>query len=976
MTKTTRQLPLAGFDDPDVPMPSPEEGQLVPSPCVVEQAAESLLTAEAVESGPMVPEVAGDSTAPPFTLEGRTVYAVDANSLIYQVFHAMPEMSGPAGQPVGAIHGFTRDLLDLIEKQRPDYLLCAFDGRGDDNYRLQLFPDYKANRSAMPEDLRLQMPNVRRMTQALGIPCLECPRYEADDILATIARETAELGGVCFVVTADKDCRQLINAKVKLFNIRKNEVFDERAVEEHWGVRPDQVVDYQSLVGDPVDNVPGVPLVGPKLAAELLRKYGTLDAILDNAHEVNGQKRRENLVRFRDQALMSRSLVKLDDRVPLQVDWNAGRVGRVDRDTLEQLCREFGFRRLSDRVLAVAGVASPAGETTGGVSAPPRDYKTISDLDELRQLASALAGQPLVALDIQASSTSPRGAELIGCSFAWREGTACYVPVRAPAGQPQLDAGEVLRILQPVLEAEVPGKVGQNLKYAMVVLRNCGIAMRGVAFDTSVADYLLESGERNHSLADVVRRYLGDEPKLVADLVGSGARRQPLDSLPVDAVCQHAAAEADAVWRLGSLLAERLAEAGLTELFTQLEMPLIEVLADMEFHGISVDVARLAELSSRFGERLEVLQREIHELAGRPFNIDSRNQLADLLFQQLSLPVVKRTKTGPSTDVEVLEELARIHPLPAKIIEYRQHAKLKSTYVDALPQLVHPLTHRIHTSFKQDVAATGRLSSTDPNLQNIPVRSAEGREIRSAFRPGFPGWVLVCADYSQIELRVLAHFSEDEALQRAFAENRDIHRQVASEVFGVPQEEVTADMRRVAKVVNFGVIYGQTAFGLAKTLGIDAEEAARFIDAYFRQYAGVEAFMEKVLEDGRRSGYVSTILGRRRAVQGVRDPARSANSRQRNLPERIAINTVIQGSAADLIKQAMIQVHSRLRRDSHRARLLLQIHDELILETPSDELSSLVPLIIDEMSFAGRLKVPLQVDVKAGADWAACEKIA
>lgn len=976
MAKMTRQLPLAGFDDPDVRTPSPEEGQPVSAPRAAIQSADGQVPSGQADSEPVVSVVASEAIAPPFSLEGRTVYAVDANSLIYQVFHAMPEMSGPSGQPVGAIHGFARDLLDLIEKKRPDYLFCAFDGRGDDNYRLQLFADYKANRSAMPDDLQLQMPNVRRMTQALGVPCLECPRYEADDILATIARETAELGGVCFVVTADKDCRQLINAHVRLLNIRKNEVFDEQALEKQWGVRPDQVVDYQSLVGDPVDNVPGVPLIGPKLAAELLQKYGTLEAVLDNAHEINGQKRRENLVRFRDQALMSRSLVKLDDHVPLRLDWNAGRVGQADHAALEQLCREFGFRRLAERVLSISGGTAPAGEMTGGGSLPSQDFRTIADLDELTQLAAVMAQQPLIALDIQATSTSPRGAELIGCSFAWRDGEAWYVPVRAPVGQSQFDAGEVLRILQPVLEAEVPGKIGQNLKYAMVVLRNYGVAMRGAAFDTSVADYLLESGERNHTLADMIGRYLGGEPKLIADLVGSGARRQPLESLPVDQVCQHAAAEANAIWRLGSLLKDRLAEAGLAELFNCLEMPLIEVLADMEFHGIAVDVARLAELSARFGERLEVLEREIYELAGKPFNIDSRNQLADLLFQQLNLPVVKRTKTGPSTDAEVLEELARVHPLPAKIIEYRQQSKLKSTYVDALPQLVHPLTHRIHTSFKQDVAATGRLSSTDPNLQNIPVRSAEGREIRSAFRPGFPDWMLVCADYSQIELRVLAHFSEDEALQRAFAENRDIHRQVASEVFGVSQEEVTADMRRVAKVVNFGVIYGQTAFGLARTLGIGAEEAARFIDAYFRRYAGVEAFMEKVLEDGRRNGYVSTILGRRRAVQGVRDSARSANSRQRNLPERIAINTVIQGSAADLIKQAMIQVHSRLRHESHSARLLLQIHDELILETPASELSSLVPLVVEEMSFAGRLKVPLQVDVKVGVDWAACEKIA
>ncbi|MBC8352446.1 MAG: DNA polymerase I [Planctomycetes bacterium] len=901
----------------------------------------------------------------PESLEGETVYVIDSHSLIYQVFHAMPALSSPSGQPIGAVQGFVRDVIDIIENKRPNYLFCAFDYPKEITFRHDLYKEYKANRESMPEDLRPQIGSIHRMLIAMGVPVLQLQGYEADDILATIARQTDERGGNCIVVTSDKDCRQLITERVKMYNIRKQLVFDAEALMEDWGVRPDQVVDYQALVGDSVDNVPGVPLIGPKAARELLEKHGTLDAVLENADPNSKKKRELNLTTFRDQALLSRELVRLVNDVPIEIDWKQGRVGGVDTEATLELCREFGFRRLADQFANLTAAEAPTEWNA--------DYRMVATEEDLTDLIKEMSQQKRIAIDTETTSTNPRWAEIVGYSFAWKSGEAYYVPVRAPQGEPQLDPHSANKSLRAVLEDPAIEKIGQNLKYDMIVLRNIGITLRGVAFDTMVADYLLVPGERSHSMDDMASRYLNHKTISIKELIGTGKKQIRMDEVPVAKVTEYAAEDADVPVRLTAILEKKLKSEGLHELFSNLELPLIEILAELEFNGIRVDVERLRELSDRFGERLEQLEVEIYQLAGGEFNIDSPKQLSKLLFEELELPVIKKTKTGASTDVEVLTELAKQHPLPAKIIEYRQNAKLKSTYVDALPELVHPTTGRIHSSFRQDVASTGRLSSTEPNLQNIPIRTEEGREIRSAFLPGGPGWLLMTADYSQIELRVLAHFSGDEAMCQAFAEDRDIHTQVAAEVYGVPLDEVTRDMRRSAKAVNFGVIYGQSAFGLAKSLDIEQDEAAEFIEAYFARYTGVAEFMKKVLEDCRENSYVSTILGRRRAVDGVRDPSRYGDSRQRTLPERIAINTVIQGSAADLIKQAMINVHGRLEREKLRAKMLLQIHDELVFEAPSEELAELAALVIEEMTAAGHLDVPLKVDVKAGKNWAECE---
>ena len=941
-------------------------------------------------------------------LAGKTVYLVDAHALIYQVFHALPEMTGPTGQPVGAVQGFVRDVVDLIEVRKADYVICAFDHSGP-TFRHALYDQYKIDRQDMPADLVPQIPVIRRFLDALGVLSMSLDGYEADDLLATLARQAEAGGAECYLVTNDKDCRQLITERVKVLNIRKNEVCDAAALMTIWGIRPDQVIDFQSLVGDSIDNVPGVPLIGPKIAQELLTKYQTLEGVLDHAHEISGAKRKENLMNGREMALKSRELVKLKTDLPVSIDWSIAGVGRFDPEQIAVLCRECGFRQLARRMeglitkFGLAPVVAPLSEADTPTSdfdlpdlpaaaaalpqattfsAPPTTaespawnarYHTVATQDELAALVREMATQSRLVLDTETTAICPRWAEVVGYSFAWKEGEAYYVPVRAPAGEPQLDPALVAQALRGVLEDPAVGKIGQNVKYDMIVLRSSGIHLRGAAFDTMVADYLLDPGERTHNLDDLARRHLNHQKITIAELIGTGKKQRRMDEVPVPLITQYAAEDADVPLRLTRLLEPRLKEQGLESLFTDLELPLIEVLAELEFNGIRVDAARLRQLSGQFSDEIARLEREIYALAGREFNIDSRIQLGQLLFDELKLPVLKKTKTGPSMDAEVLEDLARLHALPAKIIEYRQNAKLKSTYVDALQELIHPTTGRVHTSFKQDVAATGRLSSQDPNLQNIPIRTEQGRAIRSAFLPGPEGWRLMTADYSQIELRVLAHFSGDVPLRQAFTEDRDVHTQVASEVYAVPLDEVTSAMRRNAKAVNFGVIYGQSPFGLAKTIHIDQGEAAQFIDRYFARYPGVDQFIFKTLAQCRRDGYVSTILGRRRPVSGVRDIATLRDKRQRSMPERIAINTVIQGSAADIIKQAMINVYQRLKKEQLQAKMLLQIHDELVFEFPPEEQDQLAKLVKEEMVAAANLAVPLKVDIKTGLNWAACD---
>jgi DNA polymerase-1 len=957
-----------------------------------------------------------------------SLYLVDAHSLIFQVFHAIRGMTNPAGLPTNALFGFTRDLL-YLRSFRPTYLLCAFD-RSEPTFRSELYADYKAHRPPMPSDLQLQLPHFPRLLQALGVPGLSALGFEADDVMATVAQAASARGIEVFLCTSDKDCRQLINDKVRLYNLRKREEFGKNELLEDWGITPEQVVDLQALVGDSVDNVPGVPGIGVKTAAKLLQEFGTLDNLLNNIDRVPGAKKQEALRESGELVALSRRLVKLATDVPIEIDWEAWRLQPIRTDELLALCQEFGFQSLSNQVRALGrAISAPAGSPdsaparpaqTGPVQAelfpfganaekekpspangtPPApkprtaspssasnggwvgNYRLVDTPEKFKEFFRELQEQTRIAVDLETTSLQPLEAEIVGLAFCWGEGRAWYLPLKGPARSTLLDGPGTLRALKPILENPGVAKVNQNIKYDLLVLRTAGVEIRGVAGDPMVADYLLHAGERTHNLEDLSRRYLNHQVIPITDLIGVKQKKVPqlrMDQVPTGKVAVYAGEDADVAWRLCGKLEPQLqqGDGALRKLYDDLEVPLIEVLAELEYNGVRLDVKRLAKLSEEMAVQLEGIEKEIYALAGHEFNIGSLPQLRKVLFDELKMPVRGRTgvTNAPSTDQESLEKLAALdHPgsaLPRKILEHRQISKLKGTYVDALPGMVNPRTGRVHASFNQTVTVTGRLSASDPNLQNIPVRREMGQQIRQAFIPQ-EGWLLLCADYSQIELRLLAHFCADEELLRAFAEDRDVHTAVAAQIFAVPEAEVTSSQRRMAKTVNFGVVYGISAPGLAQRLHIKRDEASAFINDYFKRYPKVEEYQAGVLTRARQTGQVGTLLGRRRQF----DPTaiRPFSSPQnRNQAEREAINMEVQGSAADLIKLAMLHVHRRLRGEGWKARMLLQIHDELVFEAPPEELKGLASLVRQEMTApverALGLHVRLAVDLAAGPNW-------
>ncbi len=923
---------------------------------------------------------AGSSSQSPKTHPNADdlIIVVDSHSLIYQVFHALPAMTSPQGVEVGAVQGFLRDIANLLQQWKPNYLICAFD-ESDITFRNQLFDRYKAHREEMPEALRAQMGLIVESLRVLGIPRVSVAGFEADDILATIAHRAAPHGARVLLVTSDKDCRQLITPKVKMLNVRKNELFGEDELMATWSIRPDQVVDFQALVGDSVDNVPGVPSIGPKAAQQLLDQFGSLDAIYAHLDQIVGDKKREKLAEHRNDAYLSRDLVRLKSDVPLPLDWNDMRPSQPDATELEKLFRELGFRRLAEVFLNASAPGS------GNEPLPPKPssrldakgYRMVQSTDALNQVCEDLGTATIIAIDTETTSTRPRDTSLVGISLCWAPGQAAYIPILGPPGSVCMELEQVRNRLMPFLVDPNKQWIGQNIKFDAIVLRAHGMRIANIAFDTMVADYLLDAGGRNHDLGDIAKRWLEVDSVPIENLIGSGKNQKTMDQVPVAEVGHYAAEDVDIPMRCREPMRERLVAESLLTLMENLELPLIEVLSDMEFLGIRVDTERLAALRSQFTSQLEVLRSQVMELAGEEFNPDSPKQLGQILFERLSLRVVKRTKTGPSTDAEVLEELAAEHPLPAKIIEYRQLAKLLSTYVESLPKLVSPITGRVHTSYRQDIAATGRLSSIEPNLQNIPVRTPEGRSIRSAFIAGEADWLLLTADYSQIELRVLAHCCGDPNMTKAFEEDVDIHTAVAAQVHRVLLGEVTSAMRRNAKAVSFGILYGQSPFGLAKGLGISRGEASAFIDEYFARYPNVRQFIATTLIECRARGYVTTMSGRRRYLKGIRDFETLDEAKKKQLlePERMAVNTVIQGSAADMIKLAMISVAKRLRAAALRANMLLQIHDELLFEVHPEDRAALADLVRTEMVQVMPLSVPLKVDVKSGRNWSECEPL-
>jgi DNA polymerase-1 len=943
------------------------------------------------------------------------IYIIDTFSLMFQVFHAIPPMTGTQGQPTNAVFGFTRDIF-AIRDRKPRYLVCAFDSPGPGK-RDEIYDKYKANRAEMPEDLRPQIPLIKQLLEGFRIPVLEMAGWEADDVIATVATQAAAKGLDVVIVSSDKDARQLLSPQVRMFNCRKNTFLDEAGLMEDWGVRPDQVVDFQSLVGDSVDNVPGVPKVGPKTAKTLIEQFGTLDNVLANADKAPGKKLAENLVTFADQARLSRELVRLRTDLPMTVDFDAATICDPDFKALYDLFSVLGFRRYAtdmreklvlepDDAAGNVGASSSSksakssartssaggtdprqkslllsdGEsstnsasqrTTGsegaGFGAESQPTTTVSDAVELTTVLQSFNPSASVFVELMTSGNGVRQKRVIGAGIS--DGTRTIL-VDLSGTQSEATADVLLKWI-----SSFAGRVIiSSAKPLCHILLSAGLPLPAQLFDASIADYLLDAGARTHDLSEIVDRHATESVKNAAIADSRKGRQKTMfdeddvATTPVDPF-KESANRCERQLRLLTAVAkglqEGLQEDGLASLHDALESPLIRVLARMEYAGISVDVPELKRQSDLAAVEIDRLTAEIYAMAGRTFNIDSPKQLSTVLFTDLKLPVIRKTQTGASTDQEVLEELAHQHPLPAKIMERRHLIKLKGTYLDALPMLVNDQTGRIHATFHQTVAATGRLSASDPNLQNIPIRTPEGRQVRRAFRAGHPDWVLVCADYSQIELRVLAHFSGDAAMREAFKQGIDIHSAVASEVFGVPVEAVNSDLRRIAKAVNFGVIYGQTPWGLAAALGIGKDEAAQFIDNYFAKYSGVASFCEQVLTDTVRTGYARTILNRRRAITGIR----RTTGINRNMPERTAINTVIQGSAADLIKQAMLDVDDALASSSLRATLLLQIHDELVFECHRDDTAALIPLIREKMQGAMVLEVPLDVDVTIGPNW-------
>ncbi len=884
----------------------------------------------------------------------KTIYLIDGSAYIHRAYHAIRGLTNSKGLPTNAIFGFTRMLIKLMEDRSPEYVGMFFDAKGP-TFRHEMFKDYKANRPSMPEDMAVQIPYIKEVTAAFNLPIIEMPGYEADDLIGTLAGVAEKCGFEVVMVTGDKDFMQLVTAKTSIWDPMKESAIGIETVRQNFGVSPPQLIDVQGLSGDTTDNIPGVPGIGPKTALDLIKNYGSIDALYENLDTITKQKQRENLEKFKDQAYLSRRLVTIDTKVPVSFEPEAFRVTAADPKKLASLFKTLEFRQLQQAIPDQADLSR-------------KDYRAVMDREALAELISRLEGASLFALDTETTSKDPMKAELVGMSFAVKAHQAFYIPCRHNyLGAPkQLDLKFVLDELKPVLENPQIEKVGQNIKYDWMVLERHGVDLKGVVFDTMLASYLLDPSKRAHNLDQIALDFLDHKTITYEQVAGKGKNAVSFLQVPVDRAVPYACEDADITLMAKDVLAPKLRELGLDKLLGEVEMPLVPVLMRMEMRGAGIDVQQLRELSKSFEHQLDALEGSIYGLAGEAFNINSSQQLGRILFEKLKLPVQKKTKkkTGYSTDVNVLTTLAGYHELPAMILKHRTLAKLKSTYVDALIELVNPRTGRIHTSYNQTVTATGRLSSSDPNLQNIPIRSEEGRQIRRAFVPR-AGWYLVSADYSQVELRILAHWSEDEILIDAFLNDEDIHTRTACEVFGMDPEQITAELRRQAKAINFGIVYGMSAFGLSNQLEISQKMAKTYIDNYFARYQGVKRFMDQTIAEARQTRRTSTTLGRIRLLPDIK----SRNSIIRQAAERTAINTPIQGSAADLIKLAMIRVDGALRGKKLKSAMLLTVHDELVFEVPPEELETVARLVKDIMEGVWKLKVPLKVNITHGRNW-------
>ncbi len=882
----------------------------------------------------------------------QRLFLIDGSSYIYRAYYAIRHLSNSQGMATNAIFGFTNMLLKVMRELEPDQLAVIFDSKGP-TFRKDIYPEYKANRSAMPEDLVPQIPYIKRLVDAFNLPGIEKAGYEADDIIATLAKKFAAKGVEVTIVTGDKDMMQLVNDRVRLLDTMKDKISGPVEVFERFG-GADKVIEVQALSGDSSDNVPGVPGIGEKTAKALIDEFGDIETLLSSLDQLKG-KRRENLKNFADQARLSKRLVTLVDDLDLDVDDNAFVLTEPDREALTELFKECEFPRLLQE-FSVDSRASANGD----------GYRAVLNETDLSEMVAALESSERFAFDTETTGLDPLRVDLVGLSFAVTPGEAWYVPVsHRYLGVPeQLPLDKVLTAISPLLSSANHLKIGQNLKYDILVLGRIGVEVNEPLFDTLLASYLANPAAKSHGMDSLAADLLDYRTISYSEVAGSGKKKICFDEVEVEKATVYAAEDADITLRLYEKLLPMIAEHEQQALFTDVEMALLPVLVGMEQAGIRIDPEFLSGLSADMEKKLVVLEGEIHELAGGSFNIGSPKQLGEILFERLGLPRGKRTKTGWSTDVEVLNKLAEEHEIATKILDFRSLSKLKGTYTDALPKLIHPETGRIHSSFNQAVTATGRLSSSDPNLQNIPIRTEEGRRIREGFIPS-DGCLLLSADYSQVELRVLAHMADEPALKEAFARGEDIHRRTASEVLGLFPEMVTDEQRRQAKAINFGVIYGMSAFGLAKQLGISRRDAQKFIETYFERYPGIRTFMDACIAEAREKMYVTTLLGRRCAIPEIN----SKNGAVRGYAERNAINYPVQGSAADIIKVAMVKIAHRLVLEGLQARMLLQVHDELVFDVPLAEVEKMTVLVKEEMEGAVNVSVPLLVEIGSGNNW-------
>ncbi len=890
---------------------------------------------------------------------GKKLFLIDGHSLLYRAYYAIQNLSNSKGEPTNAIYGFMTMIQKMIRDNQPDYFAVCFD-RPEQTHRSKKFEDYKAHRKPMPEDLIQQIEPIKEFCRAMKFPIYEMPGYEADDVLATLAVRGAKKGYEIFIVTGDKDAMQLVNDEIKIYNPHKELVIDREAVKKRWdGLGPEKVIEIMALMGDASDNIPGVPGIGEKTATKLIHQFGSVEGLIKNRDKISSKSQKALIEEHEKSLLLSHELVTVDTDVPVKEAWDEMKLEGPDEPRLVEFLKRYEFRNQLKEYASAAAPSQPEEK---------RDYRTVESKKDLADLLEELEKAGAFSVDTETTSVHPVSAKLVGLSFSIKPLQAWYIPVKSEHTQHGLPIKEVLAAVKPLLENPKLKKYGQNVKYDWMVLRCHGIEVRGIAFDTMIASYLINPIKLNHNLDDISMEYLNVRKIPTSDLIGSGAKQTSMADVPVEKITEYACEDADCVMRLVPVLRAKLEENKLMKLFENVEMPLALAIGAVELNGVKLDIDYLAKLSKECGEDLEKLTKEIHGLAGGEFNINSPKQLAEVLFERLKLPVVRKTKTGYSTDVSVLEKLAPAHDLPRKMLEYRERSKLKSTYLDALPEMIRPETGLVHTSYHQTTTATGRLSSSDPNLQNIPIRTEQGRLIRKAFIPrpdkGHKRLIL-SADYSQIELRVLAHLSGDPQLVKAFQEERDIHRFTATLLYGVKEAEVTREMRDLAKVINFSIIYGKTAYGLSQDLQISISEAEKFIQNYFKRYGQVKDYLDGELALARKQGYLTTLLGRRSFFPDIH----SKNANIRQFAERSAINAPIQGSAADLIKLAMITIQKALEDQGLSSRMIMQVHDELVFDAREDEMTVLEPMVRRHMEESYSLRVPLRVDVRKGASW-------